>query len=261
MLSPLQLQSIVDGECTPVERREWLALCDRCPEDWRALALALLEEQQFAKSLSRMQHEAEEPVDVMRQDSVGRALEATTDVAAVKQVAALERDRALTEWGAWSSLLAASLLLATGFVSSWMLTGWLGGEASLDNSNLAVAPREGTRAKELGPAAIDPARLGSENNRLVSNRPYRSDLPEADLRVQVPGVGREVQEIPIFDARDVDPRLVLAQQEYEVQKANQRLRRSGFELDMQSEYVTGVLPDGRQVVVPVHQVGLKPYGQ
>lgn len=103
--------------------------------------------------------------------------------------------------------------------------------------------------------AIEP-NLGA-TNQLVSNKsdPYEG-LPETDLRVQI---GNE--NIPIFDARELDPQLVMALQAYEVQKANQRLRQQGFEIDLRPEYMTGQLNDGRQVVVPIHQVGLRAYGQ
>ena len=52
MIDPIQLQSIVDGECTGSQRRALLAECEGEPQQWKILALALLEEQQFRKQIA-----------------------------------------------------------------------------------------------------------------------------------------------------------------------------------------------------------------
>lgn len=67
-------------------------------------------------------------------------------------------------------------------------------------------------------------------------------------------------EIPLLDAKEVDPKLVLANEALEFAKLNQQLKRKGYQLDVQPQYFSGKLDDGRKVLVPVHNVSLKPYG-
>jgi hypothetical protein len=102
-----------------------------------------------------------------------------------------------------------------------------------------------------------PSEANSSIGLVADSDPY-DGMPETDLRVRLPSTDYE---IPIFDATDFDPTIALAKQEIEIQEANQRLRKQGFEIDMKPEYVMGKLQDGRQVIVPIHKLGLRPYGQ
>jgi hypothetical protein len=78
----------------------------------------------------------------------------------------------------------------------------------------------------------------------------------ADLRLPNNGY-----EIPVYDVNQVDPALVYAKRAYEIEKAKEQLRRNGYDVDLQHNYLTGQLQDGRKVVVPIQEVGLRPYGQ
>ena len=51
MLDSLKLQAFIDGECSSSERREILEICEKNPVLWRKMALAFVEEQQFAKQI------------------------------------------------------------------------------------------------------------------------------------------------------------------------------------------------------------------
>jgi biotin operon repressor len=55
--------------------------------------------------------------------------------------------------------------------------------------------------------------------------------------------------------------LVYAKRAYEIEKAKEQLRRNGYDVDLQHNYLTGQLQDGRKVIVPIQEVGLRPYGQ
>jgi len=83
---------------------------------------------------------------------------------------------------------------------------------------------------------------------------------DSNMGMLVSGPNREREEIPIYDLNAIDHEVFVAREMYEVAKINQRLRKEGFELDVRPEYYTGKLNDGRQLIVPVKHVGLKPYG-
>jgi len=198
MIDPIQLQSIVDGECTGSQRRALLAECEGEPQKWKILALALLEEQQFRKQIAMFD------AKVSNEDSI---------------VQSIPRERSSAD--VVSSLAAHPL--------------------SVNQAVLKKSPSEANSSIGL----------------VADSDPY-DGMPETDLRVRLPSTDYE---IPIFDATDFDPTIALAKQEIEIQEANQRLRKQGFEIDMKPEYVMGKLQDGRQVIVPIHKVGLRPYGQ
>jgi hypothetical protein len=98
----------------------------------------------------------------------------------------------------------------------------------------------------------------SDSDRLngLTQEEYEKSLPVADLRMPNNGY-----EIPVYDVNQVDPALVYAKRAYEIEKAKEQLRRNGYDVDLQHNYLTGQLQDGRKVVVPIQEVGLRPYGQ
>jgi hypothetical protein len=80
------------------------------------------------------------------------------------------------------------------------------------------------------------------------------------LKVRVERPSTAPIEIPLMDARDIDPKLIFANNSFEIAKLNQQLKRKGYELDIKPTVYSGSLQDGRKFVVPVHDVSLKPHG-
>lgn len=248
MIDPLRLQSLVDGECSASQRRELLESCESNPSQWKEIALALLEEQQFAKQIRTVSPQTPTRGEAGLRPSFQSK---TGDMAPLPFVSLSAKAESLGQStqpsakpSSWWPVLAAGLMGLAAFLGGRMLPfadqGAVGGpDARTTSFKLATEPSLGA------------------TNQLVANQsdPYEG-LPETDLRVQI---GNE--DIPIFDPKELDPQLVMALQAYEIQKANQRLRQQGFEIDLRPEYMTGQLNDGRQVVVPIHQVGLRAYGQ
>jgi hypothetical protein len=87
-----------------------------------------------------------------------------------------------------------------------------------------------------------------------------SEESQSPMRMRMVGANQIPREIPLFDSKDIDPNLVLANEAIEFAKMNQQLKRKGYQLDVQPQYYSGNLGDGRKVIVPVHNVSLKPYG-
>ncbi|MFN9345949.1 MAG: hypothetical protein ACK6DQ_05085 [Planctomycetota bacterium] len=99
------------------------------------------------------------------------------------------------------------------------------------------------------PSAVAP--LADSSNSIEYASPFK-------VRVESPST--TPIEIPLLDARDIDPKLIFANNSYEIAKLNQQLKRKGYELDIKPTVYSGSLQDGRKFVVPVHDVSLKPHG-
>ncbi len=248
-MSPLQRQRLIDGELSHCERADLLASLGNDSGQWKTIALAALEElvwvQQLPKSTSLISSStsAEQGVRLgaNAQSTLGpRRTEASSKVR-------------------WSQIMAfataASILFAVG---------WFAGRqpmASNDASNMG-----GT----FYSAAKPPTNLDADSPLHVGARsPLQTDLAsssglseesQSPMRMRMVGANQIPREIPLFDSKDIDPHLVLANEAIEFAKMNQQLKRKGYQLDVQPQYYSGNLGDGRKVIVPVHNVSLKPYG-
>lgn len=138
------------------------------------------------------------------------------------------------------TILAASLLLGLGIYGGSLLP------------TLEIWNPKGADSLTL-------AGLEKPVERSQDYRPLDGTL-DSDMKMLVSGPNRVTEEIPIYDLNAVDHDVFVAREMYEVARINQRLRREGFELDVRPEYYTGKLHDGRQLIVPVKHVGVKPYG-
>jgi len=252
MITTEQIQSIIDGECSDETRWVLLRKIEEHPASWRALALALLEEQHWSKQISKFaknlpkdktdltthpgnRHQELEHID-HRSLADPRIDTGNPDLDQVRSEDRLTRLISIP----WIPALTASLLLALGF---------FGG--SLMRSQNALDSRIGG----AGNMAIIPYRTSLE----IDPTTTRSVM-DSDMKMLVSGPNKESAEIPIYDLNATDHDLFVAREVYEVARINQRLRKEGFELDVRPEYFTGKLNDGRQLIVPVKHVGLKPYG-
>jgi hypothetical protein len=264
MIDPIQLQSIVDGECTGSQRRALLAECEGKPQQWKTLALALLEEQQFRKQIALFDakdSKANIKEDVIKQILPREEHTVEPDSSVTARPLNILQEGAIgyagvprgtrSPWSTWGPVLAAGVLGVMGFVGGRTFSGLTATSTASPSSDLVAGVQSNGSLKSLSPGNNPSIDL------VASNDPY-DGMPETDLRVRLPSSDYE---IPIFDATDFDPTIALAKQEIEIQEANQRLRKQGFEIDMKPEYVMGKLQDGRQVIVPIHKVGLRQYGQ
>ncbi len=243
----VEMQRLVDGELDHSARARLLGSLSTDATEWRALALALLEEQQWSSSICNSPLTIGDPPSASAspesyiQDPLPNSI-------TVRPVG-MQRQR-------WSLALAASVLLMIGMSGGISLRAW----QSLNRDQINV---DGTVASN--------SRLGQES-RLAGSQ---STIAEIDRgpdgmqsyggrneapRIVLSGAGATRSEIPLVDARDIDPQLVLANEAYEMAKLDQRLRRKGYRLDAEPQMYTGRLNDGRQIVVPVHNVALRSIG-
>jgi len=250
MITQEQIQAIVDGECSHEMRALLLRQMDSEPSTWRSLALSLLEEQEWARQvLAIANRKTTSYRDVgSTGDRESTPINSQVDFASSQPLVKLaERpvDSVTATSASWLSVLAASLLLGLGFYGGSYLPRFGGLDSNAtDQETLAVSENPENKAR-LDISAED---ISAE------------DKSNTNMRMLVSGPNSEMAEIPIYDLNSMDHDVFVAKQAYEVARLNQRLRKEGFELDVRPEYYTGKLHDGRNLIVPVKQVGLKPYG-
>jgi len=244
MVTQAQIQSMVDGECSHEVRATLLREIEFDPVHWRALALALLEEQEFSRQISSS---AKRNLQSLTPTTIAASFQGLVSSEPVKplvRVASLEQlggagEKSVKRSAPWGSALAASFLLGVGIY---------GGSFLPDTNSLKSNDATDVVAGVLN----GEQRIGDE-------LPIVGRL-DSNMGMLVSGPNREREEIPIYDLNAIDHEVFVAREMYEVAKINQRLRKEGFELDVRPEYYTGKLNDGRQLIVPVKHVGLKPYG-
>ncbi len=248
-MTPVDIQKIVDGECTHGERAALLSSVGNDVATWRALALAALEEQHWSREISIAL------VDRSIQacaDSDSNADE-TSHTISSPSIVSLSEYRSGTKrvfrWGHGLSALAAGFLFLVGlYGGSWMRQNQPAGSGAA-NSSLAIneTPKNAT-----------PVSASSNSIQDFGSR-YRRDSNSA-MTMLVSGPNETSSEIPLMNASDIDPSFMLSNEAYTLAKLKQQFRQQGFEADVQPQFYSGRLRDGRQIVVPVHNVSLRPAG-
>jgi len=244
MITKEQIQVMVDGECSHEMRAALLRQMDSEPSTWRTLALSLLEEQEWARQVSVLPNRntsSYRSIGPASDCELARCDSQIDSGSALTLVKRTEKpsDNATSFNAPWLSVLAASVLLGLGFYGG------------------SYSPRFGG----LDSNATNQETVAVSENPVSSNGlRFTQDSSNTNMRMLVSGPNSERAEIPIYDLNAMDHDVFVAKQAYEVARLNQRLRKEGFELDVKPEYYTGKLHDGRKLIVPVKQVGLKPYG-
>jgi hypothetical protein len=244
-MNPLDLQRIVDGELSHELRAELLRSLGPDSSQWQELALLLLEDQELSKQIRS--EPPLEPISLVR--------------------ASLESDVLRTTHSKKSSLgyrlLAVCAIFSVGLGSGfWFKTiapesASTSQASSLTKSELPTAiPSDSNRDRTEDRAG------GSAVAQLVDSIPSSGASFDyvSPWRVRVENASDRAIEIPLVDAREIDPQLILANNALEIAKLNQQLKRRGYELEAKPTMYSGALEDGRRIMVPIHNVSLRPYG-
>lgn len=244
-MNPLDLQRIVDGELSHELRAELLRSLGPDSSHWQELALLLLEDQELSKQIRS--EPPLEPLSLVR--------------------ASLESDVLRTTHSKKSSLgyrlLAVCAIFSVGLGSGFWFK--------------AIAPESASTSQASSPTKSElPSTIPSDSNRertedfaggstvaqLVDSIPSSGASFDyvSPWRVRVENASDRAIEIPLVDAREIDPQLILANNALEIAKLNQQLKRRGYELEAKPTMYSGALEDGRRIMVPIHNVSLRPYG-
>jgi len=262
-MSPLQRQRLIDGELSHIERSDLLASLGNDPGQWKSLALAALEElvwvQQLPKTTSLISdlsaNSALDSRSVSDSNLVDQGVRLGENAESTLRPASNEAPLKVR----WSQIMAiataASVLFAVGWFAGRQPMSWNGAQDLGGTFYSSRRPPVNLDANsQFGSSASSPSQ-----NELASSTGL-VEQSQSPMRMRMVGANQIPREIPLLDAKDVDPNLVLANEAIEFAKLNQQLKRKGYQLDVQPQYYSGNLDDGRKVIVPVHNVSLKPYG-
>ena len=244
-MNPLDLQRIVDGELSHELRSELLRSLEPDSLQWQELALLLLEDQELSKQIR-----SEPPIEPL---SLVRA--------------SLESDVLRTTRSKKSSLgyrlLAVCAIFSVGLGSGFWFKAIAPESASTSQaSSLTKSELPTSIPNDSNRNRIEDFAGDSTVAQLVDSIPSSGASFEyvSPWRVRVENASDRAIEIPLVDAREIDPHLILANNALEIAKLNQQLKRRGYELEAKPTMYSGALEDGRRIMVPIHNVSLRPYG-
>jgi hypothetical protein len=232
-MNSLDLQRIVDGELSHELRAELLRALGPDSSQWQELALLLLEDQELSKQILR-----EPPIAPKHLIRVSLESDAPPSTRSKKSSLGYR-------------LLAVCAIFAVGLGSGLGSGFWF----------KAIAPQTASSSQASSLTKSDmksdaPSAFSSDSNR-ASGASFDYVSP---WRVRVENASDRAIEIPLVDAREIDPQLILANNALEIAKLNQQLKRRGYELEAKPTMYSGALEDGRRIMVPIHNVSLRPYG-
>ena len=260
-MEPLEIQRLVDGELPPSELSLLLKRIDLAPENWRKVALALLEEQVFSKEI--------------RHANLPQHLQATAATTPVKALDARDQTSLLTSFrnSGWKrfvlpATLAASVLLAIGITAVQPLL--KDSRDELRSAN-AIAQYKGFPLID-DPVFIEPTDLnstGGENDwgnpvgelRLASDD---ASFHSGDHSTTVEGQARSRamnNRIPVYEVRADQAQRWMDDEARRMDSWREQLRQRGYKLDSKPNRIEKTLPDGRALIVPVNQWNVRPIGQ
>lgn len=232
---------LVDGELDEHRRGELLSRLDEQPDGWRRCALAFLEVQAWRQGLAGLgrQTDVQPPAHDQRP-----AVEATAPAAR----------QTLRHWS-WPSpgmllAMAASFLIAFAAALAWR-----GGWPERD-----LAPAAGQLAGAIEQPSVEPRQDSSGLAQSDSGEPAAVDpYGVVTLLVEAGPEGRpsEVQ-LPVVVSSRLDPEWFAERPFPLPEDVVRALREAGHEVRQERQLWPLRLDDGRQLIVPVDQVDVRP---
>lgn len=224
-----QLDLLVDGEMNEQERRELLLSFDREPDAWRRCALAFLEAQSWRTEMGRL---VDDPVNVA---SDIRPATAPGPAGVVGQRFA---------WPKMGAMFALAASLALAF-------------------SLGLATRRGLPGP--GNGVLAPESRSVADVKLPVNKPSEKNAAPststwANSRLVVDDQGRlaEEFEVPLVDGNSVDDSWLNGPGSPVSEDELRELERLGFKVQQRRRLTPYATNDGRQIVVPEHEVEITP---
>lgn len=248
----LRWQRLIDDELDHAQRLALLKEIDSDPDRWRELALSLLEERQLAKDIptlvcdSRMLETIRIPKP-FEAESISKR----TGLAGIGKGRSENGLSHLYFKNFYWAMAASIIFVFGGFAMGSAIRGWTDRKQADDGQS----PNYHRLASETGSPMTDP------------DQPW--NWKEAG-RLQLTSHGGIDQpvEVPVYEVSELDAQFlhgvdsVLTKSDTErLRKIEAELRRRGLSLDVETQFLEGQLTDGRQLIVPVQNVQVRPYGQ
>ena len=222
-IDELHLQRLVDGEMSATERCEVLASLDQQSGAWRDVALAFVEEQIW-------QHEVKSTQDIPVSTNERR-------------FASTLSTRGKLPAAAWIAL-ATTILIA--FFVSFRLGEWNQARRTPDREPKANDAVDNFARNENG---------HGQKNDVTSNH------PSATYRLRIVLDDGRVIELPAYEASELQHVSWNSAPDERVDSLNRRLVELGYRLEYETEYLSGQLEDGRELIVPIRNVAMRYHGQ
>jgi len=225
-----RLNRLIDGELSPAEYRVFLATLDDEPGGWRRCALALLESQALRHELSNLRGSLDRPDTVVANNQ-----------GAVNQVAINQVGRARWAGMGWLSMMAIAASFLVAFALGLVAPHFFSARSkdSVVAGNFNGQPEANEQA-----AAHD-------------NTAFGRDIGKLRLVVDNGG-GSETRQVPVYEIeRDPNDFLTSAAPSIGPELID-LLRRHGYDVQHQQEYLPADLDDGRQMIVPLDGYQLTP---
>lgn len=228
-MDKIELQKLVDGELNRLEQRQLLCQLDEQSTEWRSVALALLEEQEFRRALGSP-------------SNIHSALDPNT-----REIPLVPASPS-NHWKNWLPMaLAASLLVGVGSIGgNWLASRFEKSQTAISDSqptSIAVAEDKTKASGQSNYASLKP----------VGQLSFSTDVAS--------GSNAAPMQLPIYEAAPDQISQMLHMQQLQMQALNEQLRLRGFQLEWRPEMLESQLPDGRAVIVPVQQVNVRSLGQ
>jgi hypothetical protein len=237
-----RLQRLVDGALNEYERQEFLVGLEGQPELWREVALAFVEEQIWQREIAGLQHGDEQRRPAEENiPAGGRRVSPGLPAASRRDAAAGRRS--------WVTVLALSVSLFAMLAAGFQLGGW---RSRSQNVAAPVVEQLGGDDSRTGTRSVD-----SPDSETPGSSWRGADNLASDYRIVWPHEEGQVVEMPLIEESQFDTNSWEHGDPMIVEELNKRLRRRGYRADWQTEYLTGRLDDGRQLVVPYRTVSLR----
>ncbi len=232
----LSLQRLIDGELDHAQRALILRELDCSPEQWRDVALALLEEQQLHRDIATVVCEAQS-LDTIRIPKPTQGL-AMSSPSTIQNNSSSGKSSSSLFW----AMAASIMFVVGGFAAGSYLRGL---NQLQDVANSSTGPQNTLASQQNSSSHLSsPSMVESGTLQLVSDGGTQPSL-----------------EVPVYEVSQIDERSVLGLDGRELRQLEKELRRRGMKLDVDTEILEGKLQDGRQIVVPVRNFQVRPYGQ
>jgi hypothetical protein len=229
-MSPLDLQRIVDGELDHAARARVLETLGDDARNWRSLALALLEDQQWSRELRSDSFLVNEAFQANgSKNGHHGSSDSSSHRHQIRPSKSLSSN-STPSGSSWFTALAAVMLLGIGVVGGM----WFRGSQSNDSIHSMANSVDNPLADRPLPMKMVLSGLGGSDKRPV--------------------------EIPVVEANQTDPNTLWARDAQQLAALQQRLKREGYRMEWKPQFYSGRMNDGSQIVVPVHNVALKSVG-
>lgn len=244
----MQVQRLVDGELNRQQTRGLLQQAETDAGLYRQIALAMVEQQVLVREMNALE-------GLGGRTGVGCGNGSTVLSADSPPVVPVHGSRSGGTSGIWSRGPFGQLPAFLATAAALLLMTWVGyriGQAGLGGGSGSGGAVSGTglASGQVAPLLIQPR---SEQDAWERYAPYRMQMVSNEG-----GTLEEIPVMPISMAREMGLQYDPAPIPEDLQR---RFNRQGYRVQPEIQYISGQMPDGRQVVVPVQKNRVTPYGQ